>query len=322
MLRGCAVARLRGSFEFLSGVDWLGNDVIEVEPEFEETERQARDGRTTHNASVCLYITPDTVAPALADVERLRVLVFHGPESASKHELLAWLRGADILADARTVVRWFRARTGRSMSASAARSAGRTRRLRSSALILDRLPEPRTSSGGRGARCRHHRMRRAIRRVGVHDRSTGRARRGGPRGDRRGAWHRAVLEAARGDGARGRRAAPRPGRVPSAVARAHREQACGRAPKRAGHRGGPMAARGRPRSRQPGSERSSTCSRATSRPQRGCSRRHRASAGRAASILGTCCSRCSRVSWVGRSSYRPREPTRCHSAARTSMSSK
>lgn len=96
-------ARLRHSFEFLSGIDWLGNDVVEVEPEFEETERQARDGRTTHNASVCLYITPDTIVPALPDLERLRVLVFHGPESTSKHELLAWLRGADILADARTV---------------------------------------------------------------------------------------------------------------------------------------------------------------------------------------------------------------------------
>lgn len=34
---------------------------------------------------------------------RLRVLVFHGPDNASKNELLAWLRGPEVNADTRTV---------------------------------------------------------------------------------------------------------------------------------------------------------------------------------------------------------------------------
>ncbi len=35
--------------------------------------------------------------------DRLRVLVFHGPDNASKNELLAWLRGPEVNVDARTV---------------------------------------------------------------------------------------------------------------------------------------------------------------------------------------------------------------------------
>jgi hypothetical protein len=53
---------------------------------------------------VCLYIRPENIGPpSLPEEDRLRVLVLHGQDNASKHELLAWLRGADIVADARTV---------------------------------------------------------------------------------------------------------------------------------------------------------------------------------------------------------------------------
>jgi hypothetical protein len=34
----------------------------------------------------------------------MKIVVFHGPDNEAKHELLAWLRGPDVDADARTVV--------------------------------------------------------------------------------------------------------------------------------------------------------------------------------------------------------------------------
>jgi hypothetical protein len=93
---------LRAAFPPLRDVKWLGTGLIEVEPEFDDKEAETF-GWPSYSGSVCLYITPETIVPALTGDERLRVLVLHGPDNAPKHELLAWLRGADILADARTV---------------------------------------------------------------------------------------------------------------------------------------------------------------------------------------------------------------------------
>lgn len=94
--------RLRQTFPFLGELGWLGVGTVVLEPEIEEDERETF-GRRSFTASVCLYITPDSAVPSLPAVARLRVLVFHGPDNAPKHELLAWLRGQDIMADARTV---------------------------------------------------------------------------------------------------------------------------------------------------------------------------------------------------------------------------
>jgi hypothetical protein len=99
-------ARLRAKFSLVRDVAWLGDAVIEVEPEFETREYASKLGAkmgTRHEGAICLYVSPETIVPAISDEDRLRVLVLHGPENNPKHELLAWLRGQDIMADARTV---------------------------------------------------------------------------------------------------------------------------------------------------------------------------------------------------------------------------
>ncbi len=94
--------QLRTQFASLAEVSWLGDATFEVETEFEESDREVF-GRTSFEGHIYLYITPQIVAPAVPDVERLRILVFHGPDNTTKNELLAWLRGNDVQADARTV---------------------------------------------------------------------------------------------------------------------------------------------------------------------------------------------------------------------------
>lgn len=97
------VPLLRGAFPGIAEYTWLGDGDIEIEPEFEDKEAPIF-GRMRYDAVIELHITPDVAIPQLLpDAERTKIVVFHGPDNTTKHELIAWLRGPDVQADGRTV---------------------------------------------------------------------------------------------------------------------------------------------------------------------------------------------------------------------------
>ena len=99
------VPALRTVIADVGHLSWLSDaQALLIEPEFEEDERESF-GIPSFRGSVFLHVDPESLLapPEVPSAQRMKILVFHGPDNESKHELLAWLRGPDIQADARTV---------------------------------------------------------------------------------------------------------------------------------------------------------------------------------------------------------------------------